>query len=172
MPFSGSLRLSPVKPALATRIGEVATQESLTVQGASDVQAGGGGQSGPSNGNNVHINRLTKLFPVEGVTFYPLILGVAADSQIWKTGGLLVLAGLIFLVRLWGTKPVGGGSPLWKAAAVSSVAFIIYAFALGGFGWMFGEEANARHYTAGALVSGVFTWLLGTFAFALPVDET
>lgn len=145
------------------------TLESVEDEGTPQTEDGGGGD-GASGGAKEHIDRLTKLFPVEGVTLYPLVLGIAGDDDWIRYTGIGVLAAAIVVARSVATRPEKGGSPLWGAVAVSVVAYLIYVFSMGGFGLVFGDDSAERHYLLGAAISGLFTWMLGVFKFALPAE--
>ncbi|KQN89821.1 hypothetical protein ASE95_16755 [Sphingomonas sp. Leaf231] len=91
---------------------------------------------------------LTKLFPVEAVTLYPLAIGIAAGDATIR----LLLIGVIMLfvavLRWFATQEERGGAADVPAIAVALVSFALYAAALGGFGYLPGGLAQTGQLLA------------------------
>lgn len=79
---------------------------------------------------------LVKLFPVEAVTLYPLATGIAAGDTAIRLILIAVITLFIIALRWFGTQDAGGGDADMPAIAVSVVSFLLYAAALGGFGYL------------------------------------
>ncbi|WP_209347383.1 hypothetical protein [Pontixanthobacter sp. CEM42] len=110
-----------------------------------------------------YIDKLTRLFPVEGVTLYPLAVGIADKDKSILVGLIIFIALFVGVLRYFATQPESGGSPKIPAIAVSVFAFLLYAFTLGGFGYVFGDVG--RHMLLSSFITIVFTASLGVMSF-------
>ena len=118
-----------------------------------------------------YTDRLTKLFPVEGVTLFPMAVGIANEDK----GVLLALVCLITLVvgvlRWLGTRDEKTGSSQWLAIGVSIVAFVLYAFTLGGFEYFFDADGQQQRILISSFITVIFTSILGAMDFVVPQSE-
>ncbi|MGN7161179.1 hypothetical protein [Sphingomonas sp. SAFR-052] len=91
---------------------------------------------------------LVKLFPVEAVTLYPLATGIAAGDTAIRLILIAVITLFIVALRWFGTQDAGGGDADMPAIAVSVVSFLLYAAALGGFGYLPGGVEQTSQFFA------------------------
>ena len=81
-----------------------------------------------------YLDRLTKMIPSEVISLYLVGSGIIPDSDriILVLWSLICLAGVI-VSRIFGTAdPQKNLTPQWTTVGISSVAFIIWIYSLGG----------------------------------------
>lgn len=76
---------------------------------------------------------LIKFFPAEGVTLYPLAVGIASKDQGLLLILVAVICAFILALRYLATQPQSGGKPDWANIAVALVSFLLYSASLGAF---------------------------------------
>jgi len=125
----------------------------------STAQAGAAG-GGAAPTVDTFLDKLWKYIPAEVNTFYVFALGLLGGAALANTQvvhWLVVLVGLVgaFFWTLK-TTAAAGASPAYKQAVISTVAFLVWVFALGGpftsFAWY-----NSIY---GAILLGAFTMLV------------
>jgi hypothetical protein len=108
--------------------------------------------------------RVAKYVPAEIIAAYlallPIVLGDAADGTTKRTTLLAIVFGAcLVLTPLYLSRFVEAGKPKWMHLIVSTVAFVVWAYAIGGFftdiGW-YDKAAAAILITFFSLVSGLF----------------
>ncbi|MEM6858988.1 MAG: hypothetical protein AAF559_14080 [Pseudomonadota bacterium] len=177
MAFTGSLRLKSKKKD--TGVGPYAAFGSFDNERISQLEAeldltpnrksGEIAENGEKDEKDYddYTDRLTKLFPVEGVTLFPMAVGIANEDE----GLLLALVCVITLVvgvlRWLGTRDAETGSSQWLAIAVSIIAFGLYAFTLGGFEYFFNEEGQQQRVLISSFITVIFTSILGAMDFVV-----
>jgi len=102
----------------------------------------------PSPVGEPYYTSLVKLFPVEAVTLYPLATGIAAGNATIRLILIAVIILFIVALRWFGTQDEHGGSADILAIAVSVVSFVLYAAALGGFGYLPGGSEQTSQFFA------------------------
>jgi hypothetical protein len=97
-----------------------------------------GGKKAPGAGArddfNSYLDRLVKMVPAEVVSLYLVGVGFIpkTDALVLAGWAALCLIGLLAL-RTYGTaERRTGKSPQWGAIAISSIAFIVWVYTLGG----------------------------------------
>lgn len=81
-----------------------------------------------------YLESLVKLFPAEGVGLTTLAVGLGTD-KVWLSIILTIaIAGMVFVLRVFATKPAGGGSTDWVAVIIATVSYFMYAIAIHAFG--------------------------------------
>jgi len=103
---------------------------------------------------------LVKLFPAEGVGLTTLAVGLGAD-KVWLTIILTILiAAAVFVLRVFATKPVGGGSTDWVAVIIATISYFLYAISVHAFS-DFGNPQTLS--TVMGVVVGIWTLLVPLF---------
>ncbi len=146
MQIRGTLRPSP---------------RAVDLEGKTTLSESSGGED--EGGRSTYIDRLTRLFPVEGVTLYPLAVGIAGDDRNILIGMVIFIAVFMGVLRYFATQTATGGSPKLIAVGVSIFAFLLYAFTLGAFGYIFDDIE--RHTLLSSFVTIIFTGSLGAMKF-------
>jgi hypothetical protein len=129
--------------------------------------AGAGGQATPTGDPNYY-QKLTNLFPAEGLALYGT--GVALYSG---ANAIVVLGTLAVLVVLrWSAYGSdGGGGPRWRAVLVAVASFLLWATATDP-GWLRSFTALspelAEHIRQGAAFLGAAAVLLAPLAVKVP----
>lgn len=90
---------------------------------------------------------LAKLFPVEAVALYPLATGIAGEDRSVRLILIAVIGVFVVALRWFGTQD-SGGQPDVSAIAVALASFLLYAAALGGFGYLPGGAEQTRQLLA------------------------
>ncbi|TCP34750.1 hypothetical protein [Sphingomonas sp. BK235] len=90
---------------------------------------------------------LAKLFPVEAVALYPLADGIAGSDRAVRLILIAVIGLFVVALRWFGTQDAGGRADV-AAIAVSLLSFLLYAAALGGFGYLPGGAEQTRQLLA------------------------
>jgi hypothetical protein len=90
---------------------------------------------------------LAKLFPVEAVALYPLATGIAGEDRSVRLILIAVIGVFVVALRWLGTQD-SGGQPDPAAIAVALASFLLYAAALGGFGYLPGGAEQTRQLLA------------------------
>ena len=92
-----------------------------------------------------YVESLAKLFPVEGVTLVNFVPAFSGGK--WWVGLIccLAISGVIILLRVFATKPPGGGKTDWLAILVAVVSFWLYSMTIGILGYFFGADAPEKH---------------------------
>lgn len=131
-----------------------------------------------------YTDRLTKLFPVEGVTLFPFAVGISNEfeSVFSKDGNptvqsdyvlfwlVLIIAVVVIGLRYFGTQDEQGNANL-KAVAVSAFAFALYAATLGGFAHFEPPEAEQLRILICSALTIIFTAFMGFMKPVLPRDQ-
>lgn len=90
---------------------------------------------------------LAKLFPVEAVALYPLATSIAGEDRSVRLILIAVIGAFVVALRWFGTQD-SGGQPDASAIAVALASFLLYAAALGGFGYLPGGAEQTRQLLA------------------------
>lgn len=107
-----------------------------------------------------YMESLVKLFPAEGVGLTTLAVGLGAD-KVWLTIILTILiAAAVFVLRVFATKPVGGGSTDWVAVIIATISYFLYAISVHAFS-DFGNPQTLS--TVMGVVVGIWTLLVPLF---------
>jgi len=118
-------------------------------------QAGFGTGDRPS-----YTESLVKLFPAEGVGLTTLAVGLGAD-KVWLSIILTILiAGAVFVLRVFATKPAGGGSTDWIAVIIAVISYFLYALSVHAFS-DFGNPATLS--TVMGVIVGIWTLVVPLF---------
>lgn len=122
---------------------------------------GAASQAGLSTGERPpYMESLVKLFPAEGVGLTALAAGLATDT-LWLSIILTILiAAMVFVLRVFATKPAGGGSTDWVAVIIATISYFLYAVAVHAFG-DFGNPQILS--TVMGVVVGIWTLLVPLF---------
>ena len=90
--------------------------------------------AGPSESFQYYLDRLMKMIPGEAVSLYLVGSGIIPERQPLLLVGwaLLCLLG-VFAIRVYGTADAPNNRPPdWIHVGISSVAFVIWVYTLGG----------------------------------------
>jgi hypothetical protein len=90
--------------------------------------------SGSSDGIKLYLDRLLKLIPTEVVSLYMVGTGMIPPKSIevlllWP---MICLIGVVVVRRFGTSDPAQGVPPDWVHVGISSVAFMIWTYSLGG----------------------------------------
>ena len=118
-----------------------------------------------------YTDRLTKLFPVEGVTLFPMAVGIANKDKGLLLALVCVIIVVVGVLRWLGTRDKKTGSSQWLAIGVSIVAFGLYAFTLGGFEYFFNEDGQQQRILISSFITVIFTSILGALDFVVPESD-
>jgi hypothetical protein len=108
-----------------------------------------------------YLESLAKLFPAEGAALGALAAGFAED-RLWLSILLTILiAGMVFVLRIFATQPDNGGKTDWIAVVISTISFFLFALSIRAFGtFLGGAEA---HSSLMAVIAGIWTGLVPLF---------
>jgi hypothetical protein len=122
---------------------------------------GAANQAGLSDGERPpYMESLVKLFPAEGVGLTTLAVGLGAD-KVWLTIILTILiAAAVFVLRVFATKPEGGGSTDWVAVIIATISYFLYAVSVHAFS-DFGSPQTLS--TVMGVVVGIWTLVVPLF---------
>lgn len=107
-----------------------------------------------------YLERLVKMIPGEVVGFYLIGRGEIADNQavelvIWALIGLVA----VIVVKAWGTSDKANDvQPDWIHVTISSIAFVIWTYTLGG-----------PFLAYGIYVPSIGSLLVLTWTFFIPI---
>jgi hypothetical protein len=73
----------------------------------------------------------------------------------------IAISAMVFLIRVFATKPAGGGSTDWIAVIIATVSFYLYAFAIHAFG-LLGTSSETLSSIMGVIV-GIWTAVVPLF---------
>lgn len=123
------------------------------LRGSLRLRVGGGTGQGVRPGRSMqtpepYYTSLVKLFPVEAVTLYPLAIGIAGSDVALRLILIAVIVLFVIALRWFGTQEESGGGADRLAIIVSVVSFLLYAAALGGFGYLPGGPEQTRQLLA------------------------
>lgn len=119
-----------------------------------------------------YLAQLTKLFPAEIVSIYPVgkSLLKAGDLDVWWFALLCAVA--IIVVRFIATTPVEGGRPQFVAVAASLISFLLWIVALGDWFLPGSPPMHAAPITAAFAL--IWTWvapqIVSRFEWPTPKD--
>jgi len=117
-------------------------------------------QAGFAEGRPPYTESLVKLFPAEGVGLTTLAAGLGAD-KVWLSIILTILiAGAVFVLRVFATKPSSGGNTDWIAVVIATISYFLYAVSVHAFG-DFGDPATLS--TVMGVIVGIWTLLVPLF---------
>lgn len=112
-------------------------------------------------GSPPYMESLVKLFPAEGAALGALAAGFA-EQRLWLSILLTILiAGLVFVLRVFATQPAGGGKPDWIAVILATISFFLYALSIRAFGTFLGGAEG--HAGLMAVIAGIWTALVPLF---------
>jgi hypothetical protein len=108
-----------------------------------------------------YLSRLMKMIPSEVVGFYLVGSGIIPDNQ---HVGLLIFSIIclfgVIAIRRWGTAdPENNLAPQWSAVAISTIAFVIWIYSLGGVFKFYGLHVP----WIGSLLVMVWTFFIPIF---------
>jgi len=107
-----------------------------------------------------YMESLVKLFPAEGVGLTTLAVGLGAD-KVWLSIILTILiAAAVFVLRVFATKPAGGGSSDWIAVIIATISYFLYAVSVHAFS-DFGNPQTLS--TVMGVVVGIWTLVVPLF---------
>lgn len=112
---------------------------------------------GESGERPPYMESLVKLFPAEGVGLTALAAGLAGTHLAIGIVLTILIAGAVFVLRMFATKPAGGGKSDWVAVIIATISYFMYAVAVHAFG-DFGNEQVLS--TVMGVVVGVWTLLV------------
>lgn len=141
-----------VQRAIAAMDGPGVTSARPALRGALRLRApstrGALAGTRPSRVAEPYYTSLVKLFPVEAVTLYPLAIGIAAGHAVLRLILIAVIILFIMALRWFATQDEEGGGADILAIVVSVVSFVLYAAALGGFGYLPGGPEQTGQFFA------------------------
>jgi hypothetical protein len=108
-----------------------------------------------------YLESLVKLFPAEGVGLTALAAGFATDKLVLSIILTIAISGMVFLLRVFATKPAGGGKTDWIAVIIAIVSFYLYAIAIHAFGTL-GTSSETLSSIMGVVV-GIWTAVVPLF---------
>jgi hypothetical protein len=123
---------------------------------------GAANQAGLSEGERPpYLESLVKLFPAEGVGLTALAAGFADSKLLVSILLTIAISAMVFLLRVFATKPAGGGSTDWIAVIIATVSFYLYALAIHAFG-LLGTSSETLSSIMGVIV-GIWTAVVPLF---------
>ena len=122
---------------------------------------GAANQAGLSEGERpAYMESLVKLFPAEGVGLTTLAVGLGADKIVLSIILAILIGGAVFVLRIFATKPAGGGSTDWIAVIIATVSYFMYATSVHAFS----DFGNAQVLsTVMGVIVGIWTLLVPLF---------
>ena len=81
-----------------------------------------------------YMESLVKLFPAEGVGLTALAAGLVGTHLAIGIVLTILIAGMVFVLRVFATKPAGGGNTDWVAVIIATISYFMYAVAVHAFG--------------------------------------
>lgn len=122
---------------------------------------GAADQAGLTSGEREpYAQTLVKLFPAEGVGLTTLAVGLGAD-KVWLSIILTILiSGVVFVLRVFATKPANGGNTDWIAVIIATISYFLYAISVHAFG-DFGNPQTLS--TVMGVIVGAWTLLVPLF---------
>lgn len=122
---------------------------------------GAANQAGLAEGERPpYLESLVKLFPAEGVGLTALAAGLAENQLAIGIVLTILIAGAVFVLRMFATKPAGGGKTDWVAVIIAVISYFMYAVAVHAFG-DFGNPQVLS--TVMGVVVGIWTLLVPLF---------
>jgi hypothetical protein len=123
---------------------------------------GAANQAGLAEGERPpYLESLVKLFPAEGVGLAALAAGFSDNKLLVSILLTIAISAMVFLLRVFATKPAGGGKTDWVAVIIAVISFYLYALAIHAFG-LLGTTSETLSSIMGVIV-GIWTAVVPLF---------